>query len=132
MLARFERAMSTSRTRMRWPNGLPVIMASYPLAWLGLFYLFVIRARLELGHWPVPYQPDPKSLGFIVHHQAIWFGAMTLPVVGLLTVALLIIGRRLGIHHRILPTLTLLLFFIILAVALAQLDPGDFFAWFWD
>ncbi len=57
---------------------------------------------------------------------------MTLPVVGLLTVALLIIGRRLGVYHRILPTLTLLLFFIILAVALAQLDPGGFFAWFWD
>jgi membrane-associated PAP2 superfamily phosphatase len=124
--------MNSPRIRMRLPNSLPLFMASYPLAWLVLLYLFVIRARLELGHWPAPYQPDPKTLGFTFHHQAIWFGLMALPVVAILTIALSIAGRRLAVYHRIWPALTLLVCSVVLVVVLGRIDPGAFFEWFAD
>ena len=124
--------MNSPVIRTKLPNSLPVILAAYPLAWLMLLYLFVVRARLHLGHWPTPYQPDPKDLGFTFHHQAIWFGLMALPVVALATIALSIVGRRLAVYHRIWPALTLLVVSVVLVVALGRLDPGDFFEWFAD
>jgi hypothetical protein len=54
--------MNSPIIRTKLPNSLPVILATYPLAWLALLYLFVMRARLHLGHWPEPYQPHPKDL----------------------------------------------------------------------
>ncbi len=109
-----------------------MILAAYPLAWLALLYAFVVRARLHLGHWPTPYQPDPKDLGFTFHHQAISFGLMALPVVVLASVALSVVGRHLGAYHRIWPALTLLVASVVLVIALGRLDPGDFFEWFAD
>lgn len=117
---------------MKLPNSLPVVLATYPLAWLGLLYLFVVRARLHLGHWPMPSHPDPKDLGFIWHHQAIGFGLMALPVVALATVALAVAGRRLAVYHRIWPALALLILSILLVMVLGIFDPGDFFGWFAD
>ncbi|MBL9166713.1 MAG: hypothetical protein JNN07_03160 [Verrucomicrobiales bacterium] len=111
---------------------LPLILAAYPLAWLSLLYLFVLRARLYLGHWPQPYHPDPKDLGFTVHHQAVWFGLMALPVVALATVALALVGRRVAVDRRIWPALTFLVASIVLVIVVARLDPGGFFNWFAD
>jgi len=127
-----EYIMSSPIIRTKLPNQLPVILATYPLAWLALFYGFVVRAYLHLGHWPTPYHPDPKTLGFTIHHQAIWYGLMALPVVGLVAVACTIVGRRLAANHRIWPALTLLIVSVGLVVALARLDPGNFFEWFAD
>ncbi len=117
---------------MKLPNGLPMILASYPLAWLVLFYLFVIRARLHWGHWPTPYQPEPKALGFTFHHQTIWFGLMALRFVAIVTVVLAIVGRRLAVYHRIWPALTLLLVSVVMVLTLGRLDPGELFEWFAD
>jgi len=114
------------------PNSLPLILAAYPLMWLVLLYSFVVRARLHLGHWPAPNQPDPKALEFTVHHQAIWFGLMAMPVVALAAVALPVIGRRLAVYHRIWPALTLLALSVALVIGLGRLDPGEFFDWFAD
>ena len=124
--------MSWPITRVKLPNSLPTILAAYPLAWIALVYLFVIRARLHLGHWPTPNQPDPKTLGFSFHHQAIWFGLMAMPVIAILTIVFALIGRRLAVCHRTWPALALLVVSIVLVVALGRLDPGDFFAWFAD
>jgi hypothetical protein len=111
---------------------LPLLLAAYPLAWLSLLYLFVLRARLHLGHWPEPYHPDPKDLGFTVHHQAIWIGLMALPVVALATVALALVGRRKAGDRRIWPAVTFLVASIALVIFVARLDPGGFFNWFAD
>jgi hypothetical protein len=115
---------------MKLPNSLPVILAAYPLGWLALLYLFAIRARVQLGHWPTPYQSGPKTLGFTFHHQAIWFGLIALPFVAIATVALAIRGRRLAVYHRIWPALTLLIISVVLVVTLGYLDPGGLFMWF--
>jgi len=34
--------------------------------------LFVARAYASLGHWPSYNRPDPKTLGFVVHHSMVW------------------------------------------------------------
>ena len=49
-------------------------LASVPAVWLIAFGLFVLRARLSLGRWPAPYQPDPKDLGFDFHYTAVVAG----------------------------------------------------------
>ena len=117
---------------MKLPKSLPVILAAYPLAWLALFYAFVVRARLHLGHWPAPYQPDPKDLEFTFHHQAIWLGLGALPVVALVTFVLALVRRRLADYPRTWPALTLLVLSIVMVIALGRLDPGNFFTWFAD
>lgn len=48
-----------------------------PAAWLAFFYLFVLRARLVLGRWPYYGHPDPKDLGFDLHHALLWFGLIS-------------------------------------------------------
>lgn len=111
---------------------LPLILAAYPIAWLSMLYLFVLRARFHLGHWPEPYHPDPKDLGFTVHQQAIWIGLMALPVVALATIALALVGRRVAVDRRIWPTVMFLVASIALVMVVARLDPGGFFNWFAD
>jgi len=39
-----------------------------------LFFTFVLRARLVLGHWPTYSNPDPKNLGMGLHYGCIWIG----------------------------------------------------------
>ena len=51
---------------------LLVTCALIPAASFCMFYSFVLRARFALGVWPVPYRPDPKSLGLEMHHEAVW------------------------------------------------------------
>lgn len=113
-------------------SSLPVLLAACPLAWLALFYLFVVRARLHLGYWPAPYRPDPKDLGFTLHYWAISWGSWAPPVAALATLALIFVGRRLAVSQRIWPALTLLVISVALVVVLVWLDPGAFFGWFAD
>ena len=49
-------------------------LAATPFLWALLFWSFVLRARFRLGHWPAPYQPDPKDLGFVVHYYLLLAG----------------------------------------------------------
>ena len=66
-----------------------------PAGYLALFYSFVLRARLALGTWPLPYQPDPKALGFDIHYAAVLL-ALPLWMVSPLAVLLLV-----ALHHAL-------------------------------
>lgn len=99
------------------------------MAWL---WSFVLRAYLQLGRWPAPYRPDPKSLGFDVHYLVVTFGLITFPVVSLACVAGIIIARR---CWRGFPMWRMLAFAVgcaALAFTLARTDPGSFVEWFFD
>jgi hypothetical protein len=50
------------------------LLALVPAGWMAVFGSFVLRARLALGHWPTPYHPDPKDLGFDVHYAGVLVG----------------------------------------------------------
>lgn len=53
---------------------LVVLMSLLPWFWVSGLVVFALRARVLLGHWPSPAQPDPKSLPFEIHHAVLWIG----------------------------------------------------------
>ena len=105
-------------------------LASAPVAWLLLFGLFILRARVTLGRWPAPYQPDPKDLGFDLHHAAIVAGIPLMFAAVLCATALTFL-----MHDR--PTRLWLLRVaavagLVAVIALARADPGYVFTWLGD
>lgn len=102
-----------------------------PAGYLALVYSFVLRARLALGTWPLPYQPDPKALGFDLHHAAILLALplwMASPISVLLLVAL---QRGLGRRKINLPVIVFGLLYLLVWLVL-RVDPGSFMVWFMD
>ncbi len=98
------------------------------------FYGFVLRARLALGYWPAPYNPDPKELGFEVHSALVILGflgaAYITPALQLLVVAL---AHRGGAKRPVL--LSAIGVYALLAVAgfaLTRFDPWSLGDWFMD
>lgn len=56
-----------------------VILSYFPLFLIGLYTTYVLRVYAHLGELPEPYiNPDPKDLGFDLHHDAIWLITMFL------------------------------------------------------
>ena len=107
----------------------------FPTAAILLFYSYVLRARLVLGYWPVPYQPDPKELGFIFHHIAIYLSFI---LVGISLQWMAFIFLMMLCFNRKVPGVNYwangLLFFstYILWYVSFKLDPGQFWKWFFD
>jgi len=102
-----------------------------PAGYLALFYSFVLRARLALGTWPLPYQPDPKALGFDIHHAAVLL-ALPLWMVSPLAVLLLVaLQPRFGRRKIVLPVLVFALLYLAAWLVL-RMDPGAFGYWFAD
>ena len=99
-------------------------------AWLLLFALFIVRARVALGEWPAPSQPDPKDLGFDVHHAAIVGGVPLM-----LTAVLCVTTLTLFMHPRprkawLVPVAAVA--GVVVVFMLARVDPGHMFMWFGD
>ena len=47
-----------------------------PLGSVLLCVSYAVRARLELGHWATYNNPDPKNLGWPIHHFLILVGLL--------------------------------------------------------
>ncbi len=106
--------------------------AFWPIAWLFLFYAFVFRARLELGYWPTPSYPDPKSLGFGLHHAIIWLGLFAWPVLSGCALVLALLRGEGSARFPFWITVTLLVISLALTFAVIWSDPGRFMLWFAD
>jgi len=110
------------------------LVSTSPWAWLVLFGSFILRARLALGHWPSPYQPDPKDLGFDIHYYCTVIGsniAVGAPALaGVMILFALVLRRTREVRYG-LGALVLAVGWMTLFV-LARLDPGRFFEWFAD
>lgn len=108
------------------------LLTLLPLLGLALFYGFVLRAYIELGTWPAPYNPDPKDLEFNLHHIAIWLSFPTvfvsLAMFGLLT---LLTWRQKGDGSHTLLTVAYLAAFAGWFL-IFRLDPGNYLVWFMD
>jgi hypothetical protein len=118
----------------RWRRlGLPVLtwsLAAAPAAWLLLFALFVLRARLALGRWPAPYRPDPKDLGFSLHHTAIVVGMPLMFVAVLWVTVLALSGRSRPGRRWLVPLIAWA--GLVAVVLLARADPGGLVTWLGD
>lgn len=121
----------------RWylsrPLGLAALVAALlPAGFLALFYAYVLRARLEAGHWPVLYHPESWSL-FPRHYALLrpWFYDFDVSLLPLVTWAVLFIvwawlrePPRLAMRVAIASSTVLWL--------VVGLDPGHFINWFLD
>lgn len=129
MITYIIRATQSWPTRLRAPIIWLICLA--PAGYLILFYSFVLRARLDLATWPLPYQPDPKDLGFGLHYAAVLLGLplwMVSPMAVLLLVAL---QPRFGRRKIVLSVLVFGLLYLAVWLVL-RMDPGSFMVWFMD
>ena len=121
--------MDTERST-RIPLALLRSLASAPVVWLLLFGLFILRARVALGRWPAPIQPDPKDLGFDLHHAAIVAGIpLTFTAVLCVTTLTLFMHRP---PRRPWLIRVIALAGVVVIVVLARTDPGYVFTWLSD
>lgn len=67
-----------------------------PILWLSIFFLFVARGWLEIGHIPSYANPDPKQLDMDLHHGLLWIFLYVLPWL-IFGYGLISIGRKLSV-----------------------------------
>jgi hypothetical protein len=104
-----------------------------PTFWFVTFYLYVLRARLALGRWPLPYQPDPKDLDFTVHHVLV-IALLVLVIPSAIGFAAFRVFRRMLKVEQ--PTDRPLTFYFgatyVIWWLVARIDPGMYITWFMD
>lgn len=108
--------------------------AATPVLWAVLFWGFVLRARLSLGHWPAPYQPDPKDLGFVAHYYLLLVGMPLALAAAVVVPAVVLFSYRTLSRSQARPGWAAALAAAGGAglVLLGQLDPGQFLTWLGD
>lgn len=109
-------------------------LALTPALWFATFWLFVLRARLALGRWPAPYNPDPKDLGFDLHYYALLLGIAGIfsATFTLLIVTALCWREMKTAGARPLLAASVACVTLTATIVVARSDPGWFFAWFGD
>jgi Ca2+/Na+ antiporter len=111
---------------MAFPSRTAWTLAALPALWAVGFGAFLLRARWELGRWPLPAQPDPKDLGWDVHHLLLVLG-IPLMMAGVV----ILLAGAIRIREWRLPA-TLGLSTLVLLIAVARVDPGYAFTWLAD
>jgi hypothetical protein len=109
-------------------------LAATPFLWTLLFWSFVLRARFSLGHWPAPYQPDPKDLGFVVHYYLLLAGMPLALAAAVVVPAVVLFSYRTLSRSPARPGWAAALAAASGAglVLWGQLDPGQFLTWLGD
>ena len=108
-----------------------------PLSAIAAINLLAWRASVKLGHWPVPWQEDPKCiLPNDILYQVLLPSVAWLFLAAYTSVLLfpLLMLLMLGLRRRTYSVLSWCIFVLIFAGgwALFKLDPGASFTWFID
>ncbi len=111
---------------------IALLLAAFPVFLIVALLGYAFTACVYLGHWPSYSNPDPKQLGWWVHHSALQIGFVGFPVVTILAFCLAIVGRLRSRDFPIGTVVITAVASIALAVAFAKIDPGGVMAWFWD
>jgi hypothetical protein len=103
-----------------------------PGLWPVSLYAFVLRARITTGAWPVHYHPDPRKLGFGVHHfvtgiLAVWPLLLGSLLVGL--IPLVVVAWRAG-RRGYVWWYVVFMFTMAFAYFVGVADPGGYADWF--
>jgi hypothetical protein len=103
-----------------------------PATWLVLFYSFVMRAYLLLGHWPQPSAPDPNDLGLTWHQTALWL-SLPLVIIGAVTFILMVVrDRNQFMQGRYKWGVAFFGITLVAWLLVVGVDPGRFLEWFVD
>lgn len=114
-------AARTGALMARVGGALPLLG---PLA----LYSYVGRAWWALGRLPAPYDPDPKDLGFALHHAFTgWMLELAIVAPVLLLPLVLVPGSRSQLRWLVIGVLSYAVFWALLIV-----DPGGLFEWYAD
>ncbi len=113
-----------------WLQRFRIVLAFVPLGWLLLFYLFVCRAFITWSTLPLAQFPDPKNLGYALHHSLLWVG-MALSLFSLIAYPTTVL-----LSYRKLPIKRSEVFVFVSGVVLTALvlfaDPYGLLNWFLD
>jgi hypothetical protein len=118
----------TTRTQQR----ILGVLAAFPLLWLALLYLLVVRARLQFGHWPSQSDGMAKFTGFSGQRDLIIY---TLYLAFLAVIAALVWAialRRRDSSFPILKPLAVVALSAAVWTLLVTIDPGGFIIWVVD
>jgi len=85
-----------------------------------------------LHRLPAPYQPDPKDLGFEVHHLAVGEFAGIVLLSAIFWFALIPIRKFFSPDRRLWPLILLFSISWLLILLQVFIDPGDFVEWYFD
>src|ERR1039457_573505 len=107
-------------------QSLVTLLAILPVAWLVLVYLFVIRVRFHLGHWPTPSDGMAKYMGFPIHHTLSVYSFIAAPLATLAVIAITILLRRRNPAFGVSLPLAVLSVSVVLSTVLFATDPGRF------
>jgi hypothetical protein len=108
------------------------LLSLSPLVVLANFYLFVLLARIDLGHWPVFNDPDPRYLPANLVRYTIVLSFVLLPFSAAAALALSLFGRWRNAHFPLWRLLGLLCASAAMLVIVLWIDPGGFKNWFID
>jgi hypothetical protein len=119
----------TLRAKQRIVN----LTASFPLLWLVLVYVFILRARIHFGHWPSATDGMAKYQHFAsIHHTVACWLLILSPIILLTVIVSAFVCRKLDTGFRAWIPITIMLGSILLWVAITVGDPGGFILWFID
>ena len=127
--------MTTTPPPRRAGRSDPFLLAcaALPVSGLVVMYGYVLRARIALGEWPRPYRPDPKDLGFSLHHGLAGVFLLVAVLSPIAFAACLLLRRRdtPRVRHRGTAIAVFATGYALLWL-LAWTDPGGFIAWYAD
>jgi hypothetical protein len=109
------------------------IAVAFPLLWLALVYLYILRVRVHLGHWPSASDGMAKYMAFaLVHHDLTVDILLILPLILVAVIVSAFLCRRHNSHFRAWIPITILVGSILLGIVVSVADPGGFILWFVD
>ena len=110
------------------------IFSLLPWLWIAGLAALVVRARIFLGYWPRPSEPDPKLLPFELHHISLWIGfhlLLWLPLLAMAAYMINAIFLKIKIRQR--PLWTFMTgWSLVVAMIFAPHTPFNWVAWFLD
>ena len=121
--------------RTKSENVTILILASYPLIWIVLFYAYMLSVRAKIGHFPVPmfdtsgFRPDRHpDLADIV----LGFALLAVPLAALMIPVWLTIRRRALSPQVLRWSLALFGISVVTFLSLWNIDPANCIDWYLD
>ena len=121
--------------RSKIENITILVLASYPLIWMVLFYAYMLCVRAKIGHFPVPmvdtsgFRPDrrPDSADIVLG-----LALLAVPPAALMTPLWLAIRRRALSPHVLRWSLALFGLSVVAFLSLWNVDPANCINWYFD
>jgi ABC-type Na+ efflux pump permease subunit len=134
---RIEGALSKSdRVALSIIIGLQHLVAFAPFLMIAILFIFSWRVGSIIGHWPIPWQDDPKYstpgdlLSDLLYYASFLFLMLSFAAYLVLPAAILILWQYTSRASRLWSVLLVVVF--IIGFLVMRSDPGDRFRWLMD